>query len=161
MICCSSRPGRDRPTCVFAYLRLNLIHSPRTDRDRRQANLCPCSRAAARWLWPDGRGTNAVIPSRWHRVAHADTRTCSVRSVRVIAIYKNNVALPSRPRSCRAQRPHSSSTRSSRRADRTSSRLSIWRTANSRYDADGSNSNVYADAGTRRDAAKVGKIMVL
>lgn len=160
MICCSIRPGRDRPTCVFAYLRLNLIHNPRTDRDRRQANLCPCSRVATRWLWPDDRDTNAVIPSRWHRVAHVDTRTCSVRSVRVAAIYKSIDALPSRPRSCPAQRPHSSLTRSSRRADRTSSRWSIWRRANSRCDADGSNSNVYAGAGTRRDAEKAIEIII-
>lgn len=156
MTCCSSQPGRDRPACESAYLQPSSIHRQQTDRDRHRANPCPCSRAATRWLWPDGRGTNDAIPSRWRRVAHVDTRTCSVRSVRVVAKYKNSDALPSRPRSYRARRPHSSSARSSRRAGHTSSLSSIWRRASSRCDADGSNSNVSADAGTRRDAKTKG-----
>lgn len=161
MTCCSSRPGQDQPTCEFAYSPLSSIHSRQTDRDRHRANPCPCNRAATRWLWPDGRGTNGAIPSRWRHVAHVDTRTCSVRSVRVVAKYRNSDALPSRPRSCRARRPHSSSARSSRHAGHTSSLSSIWRRASSHCDADGSNSNVSADAGTRRDATRKGILVIV
>lgn len=154
MTCCSSRPGRDRRACEFAYSPPSSIHSRQTDRDRHRANPCPCNTAVIRWLWPDGRGTNGAIPSKWRRVAHVDTRTCSVRSVRVVAKYRNSDALPSRPRSYQARRLHSSSARSSRHAGHTSSLWSIWRRASSRCGADGSNSNVSADAGTRRDAKR-------
>lgn len=109
---------------------------------------------ATRQRLPDGQGTNALSFSMWHLAVRAATRSNILKWGHVAAWYRNIVVLRFLPHSDPIPGRHSWLTLSSRRGDRTSTRLNTVKKANFHFCAVWSNSNAFSAVDRYMGAAR-------